>query len=214
MRIAILALSLFLAGCSDRGPTPATSGPRLSASLSARWPTAKAARQAVFTPDGKIAAFSDASGTIELPHSAMPRERSSFATRMAGRSSNASIIREAPRLWHSPATARTCSAAAMTAPFASGISPGAGRYAFSGPKGRRSGPSTCPRTASALRQPAKMRSSASGISTGNRRPPSFAATPAISGKSASVRTASGWRAAASTIRSGSGTPGRPDCSRP
>jgi WD40 repeat protein len=66
MRIAILALSLFLAGCSDRGPTPATSGPRLSASLSARWPTAKAARQAVFTPDGKIAAFSDASGTIEL----------------------------------------------------------------------------------------------------------------------------------------------------
>ena len=64
--IPIAAISLSLAACGHPGPTPATSGPRLSASLAASWPTAKAARQAVFSRDGRLAAFSDASGTITV----------------------------------------------------------------------------------------------------------------------------------------------------
>ena len=67
---SIFALSLILAGCSSSQPQQATSGPRLTASLAASWPTAKAPRQAVFSSDGRLAAFSDASGTISIrdPH--------------------------------------------------------------------------------------------------------------------------------------------------
>jgi len=64
--IPLLVLSFLLSGCGDRDPLPTTSGPRLSASLAASWPTAKAARQAVFSKNGRLAAFSDASGAIEL----------------------------------------------------------------------------------------------------------------------------------------------------
>jgi WD40 repeat protein len=62
----IIALSLILAGCGDGGPQVATGGPRLSATLAASWPTAKPARQANFSPDGRFAAFGDASGAIEI----------------------------------------------------------------------------------------------------------------------------------------------------
>jgi WD40 repeat protein len=41
-----------------------TTGPRIDARLAARWPTAAPARQAIFSRDGRLAAFSDASGTI------------------------------------------------------------------------------------------------------------------------------------------------------
>jgi WD40 repeat protein len=64
--LPIIVFSLFLAGCGQRGPSAATSGPRLSASLFASWPSAKAARQAVFSRDGRLAAFSDASGAITI----------------------------------------------------------------------------------------------------------------------------------------------------
>lgn len=64
--LPLLAISLSLVGCSGRSPEIAKSGPHLSASLAASWPTAKAARQAVFSRDGLVAAFSDASGHIEL----------------------------------------------------------------------------------------------------------------------------------------------------
>lgn len=67
MRFTVIAaLSLFLAGCGSSGPPLATSGPRLSASLAASWPTTKAPRQAAFSGDGRLAAFSDASGAIEV----------------------------------------------------------------------------------------------------------------------------------------------------
>jgi len=62
----IFALSLILAACSPSQPRQATTGPRLTASLAASWPTAKPARQAVFSRDGRLAAFSDASGTITI----------------------------------------------------------------------------------------------------------------------------------------------------
>lgn len=64
--LPIVALSLALTACGDRGPLPATNGPGLSASLAASWPTAKPPRQAVFSRDGRLAALSDASGAIEL----------------------------------------------------------------------------------------------------------------------------------------------------
>jgi len=64
--LSIAAISLTLAACGHPGPTPATSGPRLSASLAASWPTAKPARQAVFSRDGRLAALGDASGAIDI----------------------------------------------------------------------------------------------------------------------------------------------------
>ena len=68
---SVFALSLLLTACGSAPPKQATSGPRLAASLAASWPTAKAARHAVFSRDGGLAAFSDASGTITIrdPHS-------------------------------------------------------------------------------------------------------------------------------------------------
>lgn len=62
----LFLLSLLLAGCGSADPRPATSGPRLTALLAASWPTAKAARQAAFSNDGRLAAFSDASGNITI----------------------------------------------------------------------------------------------------------------------------------------------------
>ena len=64
--LPILAISLYLAACGDNGPPLAKSGPRVAASLAASWPTAKPARQAVFSRDGRLAAFSDASGNITV----------------------------------------------------------------------------------------------------------------------------------------------------
>jgi WD40 repeat protein len=63
---SVATISLALAACGQSGPAPTTSGPRLSAALAASWPTAKAARQANFSPDGRLAAFGDASGAIEI----------------------------------------------------------------------------------------------------------------------------------------------------
>lgn len=60
------AFSLLLAGCGHQGPKPAANGPGLSASLTASWPTTMPPRQAVFSPDGRHAALSDASGAIEI----------------------------------------------------------------------------------------------------------------------------------------------------
>lgn len=63
---SIFAFSLLLTGCGSPAPKPATSGPRLAATLAATWPTAKPARQAVFSSNGKLAAFGDASGAIAI----------------------------------------------------------------------------------------------------------------------------------------------------
>lgn len=63
---SVFALLLLLTACGSAPPKQATSGPRLAASLAASWPTAKAARQAVFSRDGGLAAFGDASGTITI----------------------------------------------------------------------------------------------------------------------------------------------------
>lgn len=64
--ISIAAAALLLAGCGSSAMQPTTSGPRLEAALAATWPTAKAARQPVFSRDGSLAALSDASGAITI----------------------------------------------------------------------------------------------------------------------------------------------------
>lgn len=67
MRIRpIFALLLLLAGCTSHERQPVTTGPRLAAALAAAWPSAGPARQAVFSRDGNLAAFSDASGAITV----------------------------------------------------------------------------------------------------------------------------------------------------
>ena len=60
----VAAIALSLTACGASGPQPTTSGPRLTASLEASWPSAKAARDVTFSRDGRLTAFSDASGTI------------------------------------------------------------------------------------------------------------------------------------------------------
>jgi WD40 repeat protein len=64
MRVFLVILALFLSACGSNTLVPAATGPRLQAELAASWPTAGPARQPVFSRDGKLAAFSDASGTI------------------------------------------------------------------------------------------------------------------------------------------------------
>ena len=63
-----LALSvtacLAVAACGNSGPPQAANGPRLEACLAAVWPASAPPRQAVFSRDGKLAAFADASGAI------------------------------------------------------------------------------------------------------------------------------------------------------
>ena len=61
-----VAACLAVAGCGRSGPRLAATGPRLDASLAAVWPTSQPPRQAVFSRDGKLAAFADASGAIVI----------------------------------------------------------------------------------------------------------------------------------------------------
>jgi WD40 repeat protein len=63
--LALVAL-LPIAACSSSGPAPATTGPRITASLAASWPTAGPARQSAFSRDGSLLATSDASGAITI----------------------------------------------------------------------------------------------------------------------------------------------------
>ena len=58
-----------VAKCGGSGPRLAANGPGLDASLAAVWPTSAPPRQAVFSRDGKLAAFADASGAITIRNS-------------------------------------------------------------------------------------------------------------------------------------------------
>jgi WD40 repeat protein len=64
--ILVSLLMLLLGGCGAGEPTSVATGPRMSASVVASWPTAGPARQAAFSPDGRVAALGDASGAIVL----------------------------------------------------------------------------------------------------------------------------------------------------
>ncbi len=65
MRSILVATALFaLAACGSSELSPATTGPRLEASLAATWPAGGPARQSAFSRDGSLLATSDASGLI------------------------------------------------------------------------------------------------------------------------------------------------------
>lgn len=57
---------LAMAGCGGADTPPVTTGPRITASLAASWPVAAPARGSDFSSDGRLAAMSDASGTITI----------------------------------------------------------------------------------------------------------------------------------------------------
>jgi WD40 repeat protein len=63
--LALAALSVSLAACGS-ARQPVATGPRIDARLAAQWPVAAPARQAVFSRDGRLAAFADASGAITM----------------------------------------------------------------------------------------------------------------------------------------------------
>ena len=64
--ILMACLLLLPASCGSPGPTLASDGDRLEASLAAEWPTAAPPRQVAFSRDGRLLATSDASGRITL----------------------------------------------------------------------------------------------------------------------------------------------------
>lgn len=66
MRSILIGWALALAACGSAEPRQAVTGPLLKASLAATWPAAGPARQADFSPDGRLLATSDASGLITL----------------------------------------------------------------------------------------------------------------------------------------------------
>ena len=67
MRLCLpLACCSMVAACGSDAPAPVASGPRLKASLVASWPTAGPARENAFSPDGKLLAASEASGSVSI----------------------------------------------------------------------------------------------------------------------------------------------------
>jgi WD40 repeat protein len=66
MRLCPLVCVSMLSACGSQVPAPATSGPRLPASLAASWTTAAPAREDAFSSDGSLLAASDASGLVSV----------------------------------------------------------------------------------------------------------------------------------------------------